>query len=94
MLQEPGLISARCSVVPGTRVSIPRAEDGRSAATRVRAGRGGLQIVASSGEPQPIVCHLGGERGGEDGDDQVHPAVPVFGHQQCQHVGRAADPGG
>ena len=41
-LQGTDLLSAICSVVPGARVSLPRAEDGRTAATRVRAGRGSI----------------------------------------------------
>ena len=86
--------SACCVVFPGLCVSVPRAEDGRPGASRVRPRRGGLQIAASVGKLQPVVRHLGGKRGGKDGNNKVYSAVPVFCHQQCQHVGGAADTGG
>lgn len=77
----------------GVRESIPRPEDGRLGAARVRPGGGGIQVSAEHRE-QPILRDIGRERCRQDRDHQVHPAVPVLGYQQRRHVGGAADSGG
>jgi len=83
----------RACLFVGVRESIPRAENGRLGAACVRPGGGGVQVPAGHSE-QPVLCDIGRERSRQDRDHQVHPAVPVFGHQQRRHVGGAADPGG
>jgi len=63
----------------GVRESIPRPEDGRLGATRVRPGGGGIQILTGHRE-QPVLCDIGREWRWQDRDHQVHPTVPMLGY--------------
>ena len=77
----------------GVRVQLPRAEAGPPGAPRVRPGGGCVRVPAGHGR-EPVVRHFGRVGGGQDGDHQVHPAVPLLRHQQRVHLGGAADPRG
>lgn len=85
------LTSNECpAFVPGPCIPVPWHQNGHPGAARLRAGRGCVHQFADP-RLEPVVRHIGRKRCRQDGNDQIHIAVPVLGDQRREHLGGAAN---